>query len=142
MTREWYLSSDLTKSMGVLSVCADALFAIEQNGLPSKERTLSDQQILDNIQTGSSLLVELREAARGQIEKNIEVDSFLFFAIDGLKEDLGLDNKALIQRISLAERDLKNMKLSQETEELFDSLCQVIKRLTAKTTEALMKPSI
>jgi hypothetical protein len=142
MTREWYLSSDLSKSLGILSVCADALFAIEQNNLTPKERTLSDQQILDHIKTGMALLLKLKEAAMSQIEKDAKVDSFLFFAIDGLKESLGLNNKALIKRIYTAENDLKNMKLSPETEELFKNLCQVTKRLTTQTTEALMKPSI
>lgn len=137
MTRQWYLSSNASKGLSFLSVCTDALFSIEQYQLTPDQRHLSEKQIREGVQNGLSLLSRLKKAAESQVTREIETDAMFFLIIDEVRKDLSLSPSQLIKRISSAEKEIMNLKISDETLELLDELCRKARSFTSREVGSL-----
>lgn len=137
MTRQWYLSSNASKGLSFLSVCADTLFAIEQSQLTPDQRYSSEKQIREGIQSGLFLLNRLKRTAESQVKRDVETDAVLFLIIDEVRKDLSLSPSQLIERISSAEKEIENLKISDETLELLDQLCHKARSFTSREVRSL-----
>jgi hypothetical protein len=141
MTRQWYLSSEATKGMGILSVCADALFALEQSQMPSTDRAVKDAEIESSIEKCKSLLTALRKAARSQVSTTATVDALSFQLIDHLRRRTTTSASDLATLLSKAEVDLEKRNFNQEIIRLLKLIGEEGSIIAERSLEGLRTPS-
>src|SRR6184192_717901 len=114
MTRQWYLSSDATKSIDVVSICADALFALEQCQAKTKNRTIEEKEVESSLERCKALISMLRDVAKNQITPGAAVDPLSFRLIDNLRRKTGSNATELSDKLSRVEGDLSHRHFSTE----------------------------
>jgi hypothetical protein len=135
MTDRWFVSKDAMKGFDLLSVCTNALFALEQ--METEERMLSKKEIHESLEKGQVLLKKLRVAAESQINRDIEADARIFRLVDDLRGELRITSSQLIDKILRAEGELEKASASDETIKLLEKLCLIAKGITEKGIVAL-----
>ena len=141
MTRQWFLSSEATKGMGIVSVCADALFALEQSQMPPIDRTLKDSEIESSLKNCKSLLSTLREAARSQVSTGLALDALSFQLIDHLRKRTTTSASDLATLISRAEVDLDKRNFNQDIIRLLRLIGEEGSIIAERNLEGLRPPS-
>ena len=135
MTDKWFLSRDAMKGLELVTVCANALFALEQNG--SKEKVISKDEIQSSIEKGQLMLKKLRVAAESHIRKGVEIDPMFFRLVEDLLKELRIPPSELSKRVLKAEDELGRAEASEETVALLETLSNIAKNVTGKRIVAL-----
>jgi len=141
MTRQWFLSSEATKGVGIVSVCADALFALEQSQMSPAERTLKDNEIDSSLKSCKSLLSTLREAARSQVSAGTAFDPLSFQLIDHLRKRTTTSASDLAILISRVEVDLDKRNFNQDVISLLRLIGEEGSIIAERNLEGLRPPS-
>jgi len=71
------------------------------------------------------------------VKRNVEIDAFLFLITDEVRKELNVSPSGLIERISLAEHEMRSLEISDVTLELLDKLCQKARSFTMTEVKSL-----
>jgi len=123
-----------------VSVCADALFALEQSHAPATQRILDANDIHSSLEKCKSLLTLLREAATSQTSPTSKVDAFSFQLIDNLRKRTTTNSTQLVQILSEAVQGLGRGDLDPRAADLIRIIGEEGSTIAERSLEG-MKPS-